>query len=119
MHLYLHGYQCHMLKMLYSSKDIDTNSQEVDLVCLKKSRIRIHWSFTLVLFCLLHISYYGNVFKWLSGSFSIDAGSFESIASIALLTPLIIADNNGGQVFYVCILFMHVMSVLCQGWNVL
>lgn len=36
MHLYLHGCQCHLLKMLYSSKDTDANSQEVDLVCLKK-----------------------------------------------------------------------------------
>lgn len=59
-------------------------------MCLekKKSRIGMHWGFMLVLLCLLHVTYYGNVFKWLSGSFSIGTGSFERTASILLLMVL-------------------------------
>lgn len=57
MHLYLHGYQCHLLKMLYSSKDIDTNSQEVDLVCLKKIKdqdtLEFHVGFILFITYIL------------------------------------------------------------------
>lgn len=85
MHLYVRDYQCHMLKVPYSSKDIDANSQLVDLACLEKSSIAMHWGFMLVLFCILHITYYGNVFKRLSGSFSIGFGSSECAASILLL----------------------------------
>lgn len=70
----------------------------MDLGCSLKSRIRTHWG--LVLF-LIHITYYENVFKWLSGSFSIGCGSIEPVACPITFLPTVPngEGRNGSQVF--------------------
>lgn len=56
--------------------------------------------FGLVL-VLIHINYYENVFKWLSGSFSIGCGSIEPVACPNILLPTVLngEGRNSSQVF--------------------
>lgn len=59
----------------------------------------MHWGLVLV---LIHITYYGNVFKWLSGSFSIGCGSTEPVACPNILLPTVLnGEGRKGSQFFI------------------
>ena len=67
----------------------------------EKSRIRTHWGLGLFGFVFNTYNLYGNVFKWLSGSFSVGCGSIEPVACPNTLLPTVLngEGRNGSQLF--------------------